>query len=476
MRLRIHGSVLLLTALALSHGASPALGANAALDELVADLTQAVDERPTTVPGLLWTMARDPAVAEAALGRAGDTHRSLVDTLLCFVSLTEPLAREQLPDLDRSRDDILTREGRPPRWSEVQWQGVQLLRILAPDPTQGRDVRLARELDAAMDSISDPRPAAVNGVVLLLRTWWAERGEDPRLTHDPARIPDLGHWLDRLQLPPDDPRAWQAPRMLADLDRDPVLRERILARLSPERHAHLAAELAAVLTVLPDSLVALGIEEPAWDPRTRSMTGHAAIDLWRIAIETLEIVTGEPVNGADDTTRRLAALLWWDAHRYEARYWRDPLEAPTIAPFLQGLEVPEAEGGQNAAAWARSLYVEPSAAELVLDRLGPEHRGMVAELVALLPLDRDEAHAAGFVMAMQRRSVIAAPGTGATTVPIVWSRARAFVRRLLAALTDVQPPTGLDDPAADAFWMQWWRDHGDEAQWTRGDPDRSGPR
>lgn len=463
--------------LALGTGSSDPARAAAKLSDLVTDLAGDAQRQPDTVPALLWTMAVDADFASSVLARAGGDHRALVDTLVSFASLTEPLARVQLPDLDRIRDDKPPVEGRAPRWAEVQWQGVQLLRLLAPDPLVGRDVRLVRELDAAMTGVgSVPKPAAVNGAVLVLRDWWAERGEDPVLTHDPARIPQLSGWLHRLELLPDDPQVWRAPWMLADLDRDVVFRERILARLSPDRHVHLAEELASTLILLPDSLESLGIARPLWDPKTHDVEGHAALDLWRLAIRMLEIITEEPVNGADDQTRRLAALLWWEGHRFEARYWRDPRQAPTIEPYLRGLDVAAAAGGKSAAVWARSLYIEPSAADLVLERLDESHRGMVAELITLLSLDREAAHAAGFTMAVRRRSVIATPGSGSTLSPIIWSDARRFVRRLIAALTEVREPAGLDGAAADAFWQAWWEEHRGEPQWTRdGNSDR-GPR
>lgn len=444
---------------------------------LLSDLGSALDPPPADVPILLWEMARDGEVADAVLARANATHRALVDTLLCFVSLEEPAARVQLPDLFRIDDRVITREGRPPAWADVRWQGVRLLRILAPDPDVGRDVRLVRELEAAMARVSIPQPAAVAGAVIVLRDWWAERGEDPQLTHDRSRILDVDPWLRRLDLLPDDPDAWMAPQLLADLDRDVVLRERLLTRLGPQRHAHLAAELVSVLPMLPDSLQTLGIDPPGWDPKTQKVVGHAAIDLWNLAIRMLEIVTGEPISGGDDQTRRLAALLWWDDHRHEARYWRDPRQAPDLGRFLRGLDVPEEEGGPNAGAWARSLYIEPAVAELVLERLGPEHRGIVAELIALLPLNRDQAHAAGFVMATRRRSVIADPGSSDMVVALVWADARAFVRRLVATLTGIEPPAGLDAAGADSFWLQWWQEHRDDPQWSRGTtaPGRRGP-
>jgi hypothetical protein len=449
-------------------GAGQAVGSAVEVAPLLSDLGSALDPRPTDVPTLLWEMARDAEAADAVLDRANATHRALVDTLLCFVSLEEPAARAQLPALFRIDDRVITREGRPPAWADVRWQGVRLLRILAPDPGVGRDVRLARELDAAMARVSIPQPAAVAGAVIVLRDWWAERGEDPQLTHDQSRVLDLDPWLKRLDLLPEDPDAWMAPQLLADLDRDMVLRERLLERLSPQRHAHLAAELVSVLPMLPDSLETLGIERPGWDPQTHEVVGHAAIDLWNLAVRMLEIVTGEPVSGGDDRSRRLAALLWWDGHRHEARYWRDPRQAPDLGRFLRELDVPEEEGGPNAGAWARSLYLEPAVAELVLERLGPEHRGIVAELIALLPLNRDQAHAAGFVMAARRRSVIADPGSSSMVVGLVWAEARAFVRRLIAVLTGIEPPAGLDAASADAFWLQWWQENRDDPQWSRG--------
>ena len=458
----------LVAALLLAGGAVPAkAGGEEELRTLVLDLAQSRAERPTTIPGLLWWMAEDESFSEEVLTRADARHRALTDSLLSFVALKEPAARAQLPDLYRIVDGGPAPPERPTSWPDLQWEGVQLLSRIAPDPEVGRDIRLRRDLAEAMERVRFPQPAAVAGAVLVLERWWAERGEDPGLTHDPSRIPDLDPWLRRLDLPFSDEEAWTAPHMVADLDADPVLRERILARLEPARHAHLAAELAAVLEMLPETLREEGIEPRRWDPDTQTTVGHATLDLWRLSIRMLEVVTGEPISGADDRIRRYAALAWWDRHRHEGRYWRDPRDAPSLAPYLEGLDRPEAEGGQNAGAWARSLYLEPSVADVVLERLGAPHRGLVAELVALLPMDRESAHRAGFAQAMLRRSPDSPPGSRGQTVGIDWDDARRFVRRVLEVLTGLSPPPGVTGQDADAFWERWWNEHRDEAVWSR---------
>ena len=207
---------------------------------------------------------------------------------------------------ERARDDDPAPRARPTRWVDLQWQGVRLLERIAPDRTVARDIRLLRDLENARDGIEVPRPAAVRGVVEVFRQWWAERGDDPSLTHDPSRIPDLGPWMTRLELPGADPDAWVVPRLLADLDADLVLHVRIARRLDPDRHAFLAAELVQSLRTFPEGFVEAGIEARRWDPDTGRTVGHNAGDLWAIGLELLERCTGRAFSGPNDDMRRLA--------------------------------------------------------------------------------------------------------------------------------------------------------------------------
>lgn len=415
---------------------------------------------------LLWSMGTDEERAAEVLARADRDVASLTDSLLSFVSMTEPEARARMDSLDVARDDVLP-DDRAPRWADLQWAGVRLLRALAPDRTEARDIRLLRDLEEAMAPIATPRPAAVRGVVQVWRRWWADRGEDPTLTHDPTRIPDLTPWMLRLEAAADDPDAWRAPRLLADLDDDLVLRVRVAARIDPERHAFLAAELVASLRTFPEGFVEAGIAPRTWNPQIGRTEGHRAGDLWEIALEFLERAVGRPFSGPDDDGRRLAALGWWEGAQYEARYWRDPRAAPSLDRFLDGLHRDDGTPIE-AARWARTIYLERGIQDVVLDRLDRRHEGTVAELIALLAMPKEQAHAAGFAMAY-RSDVVDQPGV-TRRVAIDWDRARAFLRQLLEHLTGAREPEGVAalSPGAQAsFWADWWATHRDDPRWSR---------
>lgn len=416
---------------------------------------------------LLWDMARDADFAAEVYEMADGRSRALTDTLVQFVSMTETEATAHIDSLAVPRD----RSGRDrpaPLWSEVQWQGVQLLRRIAPDASVARDVRFRREMDQAMDGVTRPQRAAVRGVVEVARQWWAERGENPELTHDPTRIPDIDTRVARLDLAADDPEVWAAPGLLADLDADLVLHVRVARRLDPDRHAHLVAELVQALRSFPEDFTDAGIAARRWDASRGRTVGHNAADLWAIALELLERCTGRFFSGPDDTIRRLAALGWWEGAQYEARFWRDPTDAPTLARFLEdGLVGPDGRP-RRAAVWAREVYLERGVRDLVVDRLGPPQRNTVAELIALLPMPAADAHAAGFAQAY-RSDVVDQPGV-TRRVAVDWDAARDFLRRMLTRLTGVEEPAGvasLEPGARASFWLDWWAAHRDEPQWSR---------
>ncbi len=445
--------------------------AAAPLEAMVRDLAPrtdvAADGTVDRIGELLWRMAGSEPFARGVLERADPTVAALTDTLVSFLRQPRPVAAAELDSLYVPRDRGPDPSQRPPSWPDVQWQGLRLLREIGPEPGVGRDVRFAAELERAMQATGRRRAAEVAGIVRIATRWWAERGDDPRFTHDPARIPDVEAWMAALELPPRDPDARVAPHWIAALDADPVLRVRVLRRLAPARYTFLASGLVETLRTLPDGFAALGIGPRRWDPDRGTTVGHAVDDLWALALDALERSVGRPFSGPDLAHRRFAALGWWESAQWQARYWRDPTRAPDLAQFLDGLDS-DAGPPVSAAAWARSIYLERAVRDLVVDRLGPRHRGAVGELIALLPLPREEAHGAGFAMAYRTQTI-----DGRSQVAAIdWDDARAFLRRVLERLTGVEEPPGVEtlDPGAQAsFWLDWWAAHRADPQWSRPD-------
>ncbi len=427
----------------------------------------AADGRVDELGELLWRMAGSEPFARGVLERVDPDAAALTDTLVSFLRQSRPVAAAELDSLYVPRDRGPDPGDQPPSWPDVQWQGLRLLGAVAPEPGVGRDVRFAGDLERAMASTDRRAAATVAGIVRIVTRWWAERGEDPRFTHDPARIPDVDAWVESLGLPSRDRAARTAPHWIASLDADPVLRIRVLGRLDPDRHTFLASGLVEALRTLPEGFAAVGIGPRRWDPDRGTTVGHAVDDLWELSLEALERAVGRPFGGPDLTRRRLAALGWWEAAQWQARYWRDPTRAPDLARFLDGLE-PEDGPPVPAARWVRSIYLERAVRDLVVDRLGPRHRPVVGELISLLPMPRAEAHRAGFAMAYRTQSI----DGRSQLVSVDWDDARAFVRRVLEQLTGAQEPPGVSslDPGAQAsFWLDWWAAHRDDPQWSRPD-------
>lgn len=418
--------------------------------------------------GILSDMERDAEYAARVLDHVDHRFAALTDTLVQFVGMTEAIATSRFDGLYVPNDLDRDVEEWAPQWFELQWQGLLVLERIAPDPGVARDVRFRSDLRRALDAVERRQRAAVAGVVEVVRRWWAERGDDPTLTHDASRIPDIDAWTARLDAPADDPDVWAAPWMLADLDADPVLRVRVARRIDPDRHAHLAAELVESLLTYPEGFTEVGIERPHWDPERGVTVGHTAADLWSIAVEILERCTGRPFSGADETIRRMAAVAWWESAKYQARYWRDPRDAPSLARYVERGLVRGDGTPRRAAEWARDVYLERGMHDVILDRLGPEHHGAVGELIALLPMPKDVAHVSGFAQAY-RATRFDRPDA-MQRVAIDWDSARAFIRRMLTRLTGVEEPAGIAQlpvGAQASFWLDWWAMHRDEPQWSR---------
>lgn len=430
-------------------------------------------EEPTGLPELLLTMAEDPAVARRVLEGADRQSMAITDSLLSFLALPEPGARRRLPELHVVRDFGPPPGERPPTWADVREQGVRLLERVALDPTVGRDQRLRRELDRLRREAPDPKPSDVAGLVKLFEQWWIDRGDDPALTHDPSRIPDVAPWVERIESETGE-QAWSRLEILRFLDSDGLRRRLFLDALSPAHHAHLAAEMVEVQKLHGVDLRELGVPPRRWIPEEGRFHGHRASDLREHARAVLRRVTARIDSGADELALRNDWLHWWQRARFEARWWRDPRSSPTLDRWFTGLDRPEEEGGVAVGGWLRELYITAGARELVLEQLEEEHEALVSEIVAFLPLDREEAQARGFQLAYRREPLVPRSGFGGNWVAIPWDEARMLIVEVLETITGGSAPDlgvaelGGDELTTDLrFWQDWWRKEQSDPRWYR---------
>ncbi len=422
----------------------------------------------TGLPEALFRLAADEAARERVLAVADTTSRVVTDSLLAFVTLPEPEAHRQLPELYVIRDFGLPPEERPPAWARVREVGVELLSRIAFDLSKARDLRALREWEALRPEGRSARPSEVGAQVDVFRRWWIDRGDDPRLTHDPRRIPDPGEWLAKVAEVPVD-TTWSGLRLLARLDGSGLRLRLFLEALNEGDHAYLAAECVQVQRIDGVSFAQSGIEGRHWSPELGKNLGHRIEDLRGIARQILDRVTGHIASGADERALRNDWVSWWQRARFQARYWRDPRASPTLDPWMEGLDRSVAEGGVAIASWVRKLYVTLGSRDFLVEQLGPEHAPIVAELMELLEMDREEALAAGFNFSYRRRLLLPRRDFRGDWVVIPWPQVQAFIRQILGQITGISPPTSveLSDFAAMRFWSDWWAAERFEARWYR---------
>jgi hypothetical protein len=348
--------------------------------------------------------------------------------------------------------------------------GVRILERIALDPAVGRDLRARRELQEAREKMGRVTPSKIAGLVRIFDEWWTDRGDDPRLTHDSTRIPEVGDWLDRLETER-GPEAWSGLRMLADLDDHPLRRRLLLEQLSPERHAHLVAECAQ--TQLLDALAVQeqGIARPQWDPESGRMIGHHAYELRAHARDILGRVTDHIPSGAGEGAIRNDWAFWWERARFEARYWRDPLDAPTFDRWFEKVDRPVAEGGPTVGGWVRELYVSVGARARVLEQLGVEQASLTAELMELLQEDRDGAIESGLNLSYFREPLVPRRDYEGQWVAIPWTRAQELILDVLDRITGIPSPADSRTQlvAALAFRRDWWASASRDPVWYRDD-------
>ena len=444
-------------------------------------------DAPRQLELLLWRMAQDPGRANQVVTRADTTHRALTDTLLSVLRWGEPRARRVLPDLYVIHDFGPPPGQRPPTWADLRRQGLRLLPRIALDPRREGDALLQRQLDPLPPG-ERRSPSVIGGQVQLWETWWATRGLDPRFYLNPTRIPDPAPWLALLRGETPSPtrdrraprggdqgraaRALQTPlgllvRPLAD---DALHRAAVVAALGQERDQFLVAEAMALLPLYQEEFVAAGVPARGWDPQLGEPIGYRGDELRAVALDILDRTAGHFASGATQDEVVLDWLRWWSRARFEARFYRDPRQAPEVSSLLGGLGRVSAEGGGPLAPFLREAFLAAGYRDLLLARwVADGGRANVAELIEWLQRDRSSAVATGFDLFWRLTALRPLPGDAGQPSQIPWEGVQAMVRDMLRQATgDEAPPDNGTAPAEiDAAWAQWWDAHRAQPRWYR---------
>jgi len=435
---------------------------------------------PQDLAHALYAMAADSSLARRVRQRADRRSRRLTHRLLTLLDLSDRQARERIDGLYEVHDFGAQPGHRPPTWSDLRRQGVELLQAIALDPENGRDARLLREI--AGDELSHTRGYAraslVAARVELWKAWWIDRGMDPRLWLDPARRPDPGPWLRALRSPPG-----RGGRTLLDLLEEildhPLARRVLLDSLDRRVDEELVSECVQVAMMYQVDFSAAGFSRRHWDAQRGRMVGHNASELRDVALEMLPRVCSFLPSGATEDEVIKSIAFWWKGARFQAQYYRDPDAAPTLEPWLAGLDRPADEGGMPMPRILRQWYVADGFQGILLDQLDRVGQGLVAELIEWLGYDQEQARARGFVFAYRRMPLRPVPGDQGRMWAIPWSGVQALIREMLRRITGDAglPEQGMEEDLRNGFWIDWWRAHAHEARWYRnGRPQPAPPR
>ena len=428
----------------------------------------------------LYAMAVDATLSGRVLGRADRRCRRLTHRLVTLLDLSDQQARDHIAGLYEVHDLGPPPGQRPPTWSDLRRQGVLLLQAIAPAADQGRDRRLLQEI--ARDELSRtpgyPRASVVAARVGLWKKWWLDRGLDKHFWFDPSLRPDSTPWLKALHASSAQGGQPLDALLLEMTDRPLALRA-LLAQLNPGRDGALVSECVRIAMLYQVDFDERGFPHRSWDAKAGRMTGHSASEYRAVALVIFHRVCPFLPSGADEGEVIKSIAYWWKGARFQARYYRDPLKAPTLEPWLGGLDRPEEEGGVPIARFLRECYVADGFRELLLDQLDTGHEVLVAELVPWLGYDQQQASAKGFVMGYRRMPLRPMPGERGRMVGIPWPRVQELIREMLHRITGDAglPEQGVDETTRNQFWLDWWRAHASQARWYRsGVPAAAPPR
>ncbi len=442
--------------------------------EVLASLGAESDWKSSSgLPGLLYAMAADSTLSKRVLLRADRRQRRLTHRLLALLDESDAQARQRIQGLYEVHDFGPSPSQRPPAWSDLRRQGVELLQRIALDPDVGRDARMQRAI--ARDELSKTsgfaRASVVAARVELWDAWWVDRGMDAQFWFDPEERPDPTTWLRELRAPP-GPEARGVEDLLETLADDPLGLHALLQALAPGRDGLLVSECMHLIMLYKVDFESLGFPHRHWDAGAGMMVGHRAEELRAIPLAILGRVCSFVPSGAEEDGVIKSYASFWREARFQARYWRDPKAAPSLAPWLDGLGRPVEEGGKPMGQFLKQLYVADGFQDLLLDQIGPQQSQLVAELMEWLPIDREAAIAKGFSPAYRRIPLRPLPGEKGMMVAIPYPQVQALIRKLLRRITlQAGPDEGSAESAAlNAFWIDWWQLHSSETRWYRSAP------
>lgn len=425
---------------------------------------------PATPALLLWEMAQDTQRADSILEGADAASRSLSDTLLSSVELSEPLALRQLPQMHVVHDGDPAGPEKPPTWAAVRRVGLDLLERIALDADVARDRRMTRELADYRRDVRRWTPSVVGGEVELWKAWWVDRGSDSALYADGSAPPDPSSWVERSSRGARNSDVLDVSAMLPRLYEDPLYRRLYLEEIDERTHAGLVASGIRLLDYYAADFEKIGIPAQNWDPETGRLVGYDAERLREIVLDLLSRVSGFVPSGYAQHERIRNSLAWWKSARLQAVYYQDPHAAPDLAEYFVGFHRPQEAGGVQLAALLRNLYLEREIRSLLLEQYGPQHSGVVSELVAWLGYSREQAIEHGFNFSYRLRPLRRVPGQEGPLAVIVWDSVQDLIRQLLRRITQVElVEAGLPPDARNRQWAQWWLNEREDARWYRGE-------
>ena len=427
-------------------------------------------ETPGDLMHALYAMAADSSLSRRVLERADGRCRRLTHDLITLLDLSDAQARQRMEGLYEVHDFGRAPGDRPPTWSDLRLQGVLLLQAIAPADDRARDLRLLREIahDELSRSGPHPRASVVAERVMNWQRWWVDRGMDERFWFDPSARPDPSPWLRRLREPL-DAGGTELLDLLVPMLQRPLAFRALLDALDPGRDEQLVSECVRVVMMYQVDFEEYGLPRRHWDARQGRMIGFTAPQLREGALNVFERVCAFLPSGADQNEVIRSIAWWWKGARFQLRYYRDTSVAPSLEPWLGGLDRPVEEGGTPIPRLLREWYVAEGFRPLLLDQLDWDHEVLVAELIEWLGYDAEQARRRGFIPAYRRMPLRPLPGERGRMVSIPWPRVQAMIREMLRHITRDAglPEEGVDENLRNGFWLDWWRAHAHQPKWYR---------
>lgn len=431
------------------------------------------EPHPADFSDLLYAMAADSSLSQRVLGRAGTWGRPLTHQLLALLEQSEVKAKQSIEGLYTVRDHGPAPGERPPTWSDLRLQGLQLLQRFAPRDGVGRDARLLREIERDQISSSPERysrPSWVAERLQLWLDWWYDVGMDEVFWQDPAQRPQITPLLQQLRSPLGEGGVALLD-LVEPLADDELVSRALVSQMTPDLDRRLIAECIQIILLYQVNFNELGFPQRRWNPEQGRLVGHTAAELRAVPLNMLGRICAFLPSGANEAEVIESYARWWQRGHLQLRYYRDLGDAPDLSRWLSGWEQPADQGGLPMPTLLRQFYVAEGFRDLLLDQVDADDSQLVAELVSWLARDRADAVANGFIFAYRQAPLRPLPGEEGRMVGIPWENVQAMIRDMLRRITgDVGlPEQGVDEFTRNQFWFDWWRAHDREAVWYRGE-------